>query len=103
MPVEQLDGLLDAVSRVQRLVRGTLDAETTPMLQDRLRLLFEEFRLNVRGARIIVTPVLRPEHRPEGRWRLLDLAEPDAEGVQVVDYLGVELTKIELLPNLVDS
>jgi hypothetical protein len=94
-----LDGVLDAVLRVRKLVEGTLDADTTPMLQDRLRLLFEEFRIDASGARIIVTPVLRPEHRPEGRWKLLDFAEPGQEGVEIVDHLGVELTKIDLLPN----
>jgi len=94
-----LDGVLDAVLRVRRLVEGTLDADNTPMLQDRLRLLFEEFRVDAHGQRVIVTPVLRPEHRPEGTWRTLDFADADAEGVEVADYLGVELTKIDLLPN----
>lgn len=97
-----LDAVLDAVLRVRKLVEGTLDADTTPMLQDRLRLLFEEFRVDADKSRprIIVRPVLRPEHRPEGRWRELDFSEGDATpGVDVVDYLGVELTQMELLPN----
>jgi hypothetical protein len=73
------------------------------MLQDKLRLLFDEFRVDVLdGRRVIVTPVLKPEHRPEGKWTTLDFGRGN-EGVEIVDYLGVELAKMELLPNSCSS
>ena len=50
----------------------------------------------------MVEPKLRPDLIPPGRWVTLDFADPDAEGVEVVEYLDgmVEMARIDLAAGL---
>lgn len=41
-------------------------------------------------------PTLRKEWLPEGNWKLLDFADEDAEGIEVVEYLEPVLRRVDL-------
>jgi len=98
VPVAEIDALLDRVSVVSQMLSGRLTAESTPALNAQLREVFDELRVSRRGRRLVVEPRLRPDLIPPGRWVTLDFADPDSEGVEVVDYLDgmVEMAKIDL-------
>jgi hypothetical protein len=66
---QQMDALLDRVNSIRRTIAGRLEDGDVPALQIRLREVFEEFRVERTGDRVVVHPKLRPEF---GAARRLD-------------------------------
>jgi hypothetical protein len=96
---QELDGLLDRLDSLVRIVSGHLTADDTPRLNLQLCEVFEEFRVTRSGDRLIVEPKLRPEWIPPGTWHRLDFGDDDHGGetvVEVVEYFEPALRKVDL-------
>lgn len=102
MTTRQMDALLDQVNSIRRIVSGKLTAEDVPRLNLQMREVFEEFRVERAGGRVIVEPKLRPQHAPPGDWTSVDFGE-GGEGVEVVGYVGAEMRKIDLTSGFSNS
>jgi hypothetical protein len=95
--------VLDHIAVIREMVQGRLTAESTQALNLQLREVFEEFRVSSRpndagtGARLVVEPRLRVDWLPrvEGPAtpRILDFADEDVRGIEVVDYLEPALRR----------
>jgi hypothetical protein len=78
------------------MIAGKPTAEDVPALSLQLAEVFEEFRVQRMGERIIIEPKLRPQFVPEGTWNTLDFGT-GASGVEVVDYLDPGVRKVDLV------
>ncbi len=99
----EVDGLIEYLDSVARIIQGHLTAPDVPRLNAQLAEVFVHFTVTQSGDRLIVEPTLRPEWLPEGNFRCLDFGSDDHGGdqvVEVVDWLEADFHEPALLREL---